>query len=498
MNVKKIHKVSLVSVVILIVYLSVIITVFYLLPNKNVEKKEMKFKNTFSKKHSIETNLDLTYIFIENNVNGGIDNSYETTPVVFHNNKIYFAFVPYGCSYNSMYSKEDLDLIMDNCNAQVKEICSNNTSDIFKNNNGQLDDVCEPDYCKNEYSDLYVYSDYNVNSNTVSLCKFLNISEDDINNEYEDDKLNVRYVLESNIDGSELKMVKKYDLSGLALSFDYLTNNSLFYVETDSGTYKMDLKSSEIKKISKDSILIGSSPFSNDKRVAIGSMNNKGLSLDFYDINSLDKVDSETIVMSNNTVRLDKFSNDYYTYHRDNNKIYKNNIAVYDTSSLSDYYINDYFSTKDYFYIIYSKEDFNGKVANYLAKIDKKDYVLKDQFQIASNDNVNIKYLMTNDNDEVFLSSHYSLYKFNEKEKKVEEINKSSENKTISGVNSYHNYIYYSSDGYNLVFYNTITNQEINLSKKIVYFYLNKVEDRVYIVEINSGKLELVYYDINS
>ena len=211
------NKKAIIFIILLFVFLLVGILCFFIYQKKFIHKNDNKevqnkiveqdveteeelipikeYKNIIGAKNQINTTLDLKSIF-------GDDVLYDEEPlkdynirkIIFNNDKAYFSYSPYPSGFQ-MLACNNIDEKITTCD-----------------NNGEVD--CKIKYaylCPNVYKNSGILKD---------MYPLENKTEDD---------LNYRYLLSSNIDGSNLKELDSYMPAGEIVSFEYINDNNVYF-----------------------------------------------------------------------------------------------------------------------------------------------------------------------------------------------------------------------------------------------------------------------------
>ncbi len=407
---------------------------------------EIEYQNIIGNKHILNNNLDLQSIFI--------DSTHNDNYVIFNNNKIYYIYEPTKC-YETRVNRLDLEERIKNCEIEQAQKCTS-----------EWRDDCKKEYCTNYYTHLNDILGIEI-AEKLPLC-----NEFDANDKLSLEDLSKKYIISQNIDGTNLQKIATYDLNS-NINFNYLTTNNIYY-NSDNTINTINIESNEVNKIV-DNMTLVPRLFNQDILIFQNNLNEYKV----YD-NKNNILKENINILSDNNIVIDKYTNDLYSY--DNLNIYKNGEVIYILNNNE--IINEVFASYYNIYIVVNN--------NKLIKIKKKDYSFKEDIDINNIDTINkVNYLFIDSNSLIYLLiNEKDVYTFDENSKEFNKIYSINTNYQI-----YHNYII-TFDNNNLIIYNTITKNKMNINN-ILYYYLNEIENKLYIVINNENNIEISYYDIN-
>lgn len=407
------------------------------------------FKNTvtiYSNSEEIEagnikTKLDLDLIFnrpFESNNEDSYTN--DNSIAIIHNNKIYFTFSPTNCFY--LADRDDW----------TKNICKN----------------------------------YNEKTEKKAMKKV--------------------YLMTSHLNGANVKKIASYNYDATKpFNFSYSNNKYALY-ETSEGIYKLDFNNNSTKKIKEYGTVIVHSNITNNDSIMFITVKDKDnnnlkqpYTLEKYNSKSIKK-DNSFSIYSENDIITDTYDNSIYTYASsslfENQKnevyLYKNGEEIYKTNELSGIY--SLVMTEDNVYLL--GEQIIGTGFDYKYKIIKLNKTTNAKEEVKEYENTFYNYIGTV-NNKIFLSNVKGIYTFKEEDKKIEKLERLI-SPSDSGI--YKDYVYSyrgyfnelndedntELDNYNLILYNTKTNNAEKY-KDILYYYFD--DNKLFIVQ---GKDELI------
>ena len=450
---------KILKIIILILTIILIIIIVYIFANLNnttaYEEKvineepynEIQYENIIGSKVVLANNLDLQSIFMDNN--------HDSNFVLFHNNKIYYIYEPTAC-YEARSDRLDLEERIKNCEKEQAQKCTSEW---------RYD--CEKDYCTNYYNDLNDILGIEL-SEKLPLCK-----EFDPDDTLSLKDLSYKYVLSQNIDGTSFQKIATYPLND-KIMFNYLTNNNIYF-SNNSTINSLNINTFNINEIT-DNMNLNNLLSNQDFIFFDNKINNKYL-IYKYDLHN-DILEKDLNILSYNLLVRDKYTNDLYSYTSKLN-IYKNGKVIYQLHNNET--IKEVFPSYYNLYIL---------VNNKLIKIKKNDYSFSEDININDLKINKANYLFIDSNSLIYLLiNDQDIYTYNENIKEF---------KKIYSINSdyqiYHNFILTFNTN-NINIYNFITKEELNINN-VLYYYLNEIENRLYIVSNIDNNIEISYYDI--
>ncbi len=449
-----------------------VVLIINLIPKNKEEKnteeeffQEIQYKNIIDNAILIDNNLDLQSIFLDSS------NSIKNY-AVFTDKNIYYSYEPSKC-YNDNTERLNLEERIKNCKKEQATKCTPAYS---------WKEDCQEGYCENYYKNLYDILG-NMEEEQLPLCKTFSP-----NNSSSRDELNKRYIIKQDLDGNNLKLLETYESKETAISFNYITDNNIYYEYYDTYNLKNGVKqlnaSNNITLIKENNKILNY-PISNKQFVFLKQ--DTGISK--YD--ELNNKTWDVTNLTNNNYILDKYTNDFYSYNINNKEIYlyKNNDVIF---KLEDHETPlTIFSSYKNVYLLYLKNDLLN-----LLILNKKDNKLEKDLKIENLNNIkNISYLTVNSNGLICLIiNNNDIYTLNPETLELNNIY-NIKYKDINNYQIYHNFIIYFYNN-SLIIYNTITNEE-KIINNVIYYYLNIVNNKLYVVINENNELKLNSYNIN-
>lgn len=416
-----------------------------------------EYKNVIGNKNIIETTLDFKAILGDDSVYDEAPLSdYNLTKISFSKDKVYYSYSPYPSDLQDF-------------------LCTNIENVISKC------ELNQESNCKIKYaftcSNVYEGSNYLFN-------KY--VSSD--STEYD---LDSRYLISSNIDGSNFEEIESYDSSTSVITFEHISEDNV-YVFVDDGIYKID-KDNKISLVQKDSNIVEA--LSDNDTIVFLEGSYDSYYLAYYDAKTLKEKKRVAYTLSPDLeLRIDSYNgSDLYNVINKDNKvnIYKNGKLQHTLTSYLSY--SNIVVSKKYIYLF-----MNSRGILKIIKLNKNTYEQIEEKDIAlQEDSYLLKYMQSYNGNFYFLAKH-GLYEFNENKIEFKPVSSNYEESTYVNFyesGSYHNFIYYYYDN-DLYIYNIVTNENLKI-ENVKYHYFNKLENRLYIVQLTNDGYELSYYEID-